>query len=127
VALKGDPGYHTPFIQRFYPHIRITLLLGTSATGYSTTDRGGILYENDQEQVLVLLIAALMLASAGCKTDEDGEGSAERAVHRLANAFEKAGQKTGKLIERVGESTQNAGKHTQDKAKEWLQEAHHKD
>ena len=71
-----------------------------------------------KKQLLILVIAAVMLAPAGCKRSEDGEGSAERAGRQIDNALDKAGQETGKLMERVGESMQKAGENMQDKSKE---------
>ena len=71
-----------------------------------------------KKQLLILPIAAVILAPAGCKRSEDGEGSAERAGRQIDNAFEKAGQETGKLMERVGESMQKTGENMQDKSKE---------
>ena len=71
-----------------------------------------------KKQLLILAAAAVMIAPAGCKRSEDGEGSAERAGRQIDNALEKAGQETGKLMERVGESMQKAGENMQDKSKE---------
>jgi hypothetical protein len=71
-----------------------------------------------KKRLLLLLIAAVILAPAGCKRSEDGEGSAEKAGRQIDNALEKAGQETGKLMERVGESMQKAGENMQDKSKE---------
>lgn len=70
------------------------------------------------EKLLILVISGLMIAPAGCKRSEDGEGSAEQAGRKIDNALEKAGQETGKLMERVGESMQKAGENMQDKSKE---------
>jgi hypothetical protein len=69
-------------------------------------------------KLLILVISALTIAPAGCKKSEDGEGSAERAGRKIDNALEKAGQETGKLMVRVGESMQKAGENMQDKSKE---------
>jgi hypothetical protein len=71
-----------------------------------------------KKQLLILLMAAVILAPAGCKRSEDGEGSAERAGRQIDNALEKAGQETGKLMERVGESMQKTGENMQEKSKE---------
>jgi hypothetical protein len=68
--------------------------------------------------LLVFVIAAVMVAPAGCKRSEDGEGSAEQAGRKIDNALEKAGQETGRLMERMGESMQKAGEKMQDKSKE---------
>ncbi len=70
-----------------------------------------------EKHLLILVIVAVMLAPAGCKRSEDGEGSAEQAGRKIDNALEKAGQETGKLMERVGESMQNAGEKMQDNSK----------
>jgi hypothetical protein len=67
--------------------------------------------------LLILVIAALIVAPAGCKRSEDGEGSAEQAGRKIDNVLEKAGQETGKLMERVGESMQKAGENMQDSSK----------
>lgn len=71
-----------------------------------------------KNKLLILVIAVVMFAPVGCKRSEDGEGSAEQAGRKIDNALEKAGQETGKLIERVGESMQRAGENMQDKSKE---------
>jgi hypothetical protein len=71
-----------------------------------------------KKQLIILLMAAVILAPAGCKRSEDGEGSAERAGRQIDNALEKAGQETGKLMERVGESMQKTGENMQEKSKE---------
>lgn len=70
-----------------------------------------------KNKLLILVIAVVMVASAGCKRSEDGEGSAEQAGRKIDNALEKAGQETGKLMERVGESMQKAGENMQDNSK----------
>jgi hypothetical protein len=70
-----------------------------------------------EKNLLILVIVAVMLAPAGCKRSEDGEGSAEQAGRKIDNALEKGAQETGKLMERVGESMQNAGEKMQDKSK----------
>jgi hypothetical protein len=70
---------------------------------------------------LLILIAAVMVAPAGCKRSEDGEGPAEQVGRKIDSGFkavEKAGQETGKLMERAGESMQKAGESMQDKPKE---------
>ncbi len=67
-----------------------------------------------KKHLLILVIVAVMLAPAGCKRSEDGEGPAEQAGRKIDNALEKAAQETGKLMERVGESMQNAGEKMQD-------------
>ena len=59
-------------------------------------------------KLLILVIAVIMVAPAGCKRSEDGEGSAEQAGRKIDNVLEKAGQETGKLMERIGESMQKA-------------------
>ena len=71
-----------------------------------------------KNKLLILVIAVVMFAPAGCKRSEDGEGSAEQAGRKIDNVLEKAGQETGKLMERVGESMQKAGENMQDKPKE---------
>ena len=71
-----------------------------------------------KKKLLVLVIAAVMVAPAGCKRSEDGEGSAEQAGRKIDSALEKAGQETGRLMERMGESMQKAGEKMQDKSKE---------
>ena len=74
-----------------------------------------------KKNLLILLIGAVMVAPAGCKRSEDGEGPAEQVGRKIDsgfNAVEKAGQETGKLMERVGESMQKAGERMQDKPKE---------
>ena len=71
-----------------------------------------------KKKLLILVIAALMVAPAGCKRNEDGEGSAEQAGRKIDNVLEKAGQETGKLMERVGESMQKAGENMQDSSKQ---------
>jgi hypothetical protein len=71
-----------------------------------------------EKSLLILMIAAVMVAPAGCKRSDDGEGSAEQAGRKIDNALEKAGKETGKLMERVGESMQKAGENMQDKSKE---------
>jgi hypothetical protein len=70
-----------------------------------------------KNKLLILVIAVVMFAPAGCKRSEDGEGSAEQAGRKIDNALEKAGQETGKLMERVGESMQKAGENMQDNSK----------
>jgi hypothetical protein len=70
-----------------------------------------------KKKLLILVIAALIVAHAGCKRSEDGEGSAEQAGRKIDNVLEKAGQETGKLMERVGESMQKAGENMQDSSK----------
>jgi hypothetical protein len=70
-----------------------------------------------EKYLLILTVAAVMVAPAGCKRSEDGEGSAERAGRKIDNALDKAGQETGKPMERVGESMQNAGEKMQDNRK----------
>jgi hypothetical protein len=67
---------------------------------------------------MILVISAFTIAPAGCKQSDDGEGSAERAGRKIDNALQKAGQETGKLMERPGESMQKAGEKMQDKSKE---------
>jgi len=62
-----------------------------------------------KKRLLILLIAAVMVAPAGCKRSEDGEGPAEQVGRKIDSGFdavEKAGQETGKLMERAGESMQ---------------------
>ena len=74
-----------------------------------------------KKNLLILLIGAVMVAPAGCKRSEDGEGPAEQVGRKIDsgfNAVEKAGQETGKLMERAGESMQKAGESMQDKPKE---------
>jgi len=71
-----------------------------------------------EKYLLILTVAALMVAPAGCKRSEDGEGSAERAGRKIDNALDKAGQETGRLMERAGEAMQKAGENMQDKSKE---------
>jgi hypothetical protein len=71
-----------------------------------------------EKNLLILVMGAVMLAPAGCKRSEDGEGSAEKAGRKIDDALEKAGQETGKLMERVEESMQKAGENMQDKSKE---------
>jgi hypothetical protein len=68
--------------------------------------------------LLILVVSVLTIAPAGCKKSDDGEDSAERAGRKIDNALEKAGQETGKLMERVGESMQKAGENMQDRSKE---------
>jgi hypothetical protein len=70
-----------------------------------------------KKKLLILVIVALIVAPAGCKRSEDGEGSAEQAGRKIDNVLEKAGQETGKLMERVGESMQKAGENMQDSSK----------
>ena len=73
-----------------------------------------------KKRLLILLIAAVMVAPAGCKRSEDGEGPAEQVGRKIDSGFdavEKAGQETGKLMERAGESMQKAGESMQDKPK----------
>lgn len=71
-----------------------------------------------KEKLLILVIAAVLVAPAGCKQSENGEGSAEQAGRKIDNAVEKATQETGKLMERLGESMQKAGENMQDKSKD---------
>ena len=71
-----------------------------------------------KEKLLILVIAAVLVAPAGCKRSENGEGSAEQAGRKIDNAVEKATQETGKLMERLGESMQKAGENMQDKSKD---------
>ena len=74
-----------------------------------------------KKNLLILLIGAVMVAPAGCKRSEDGEGPAEQVGRKIDsgfNAVEKAGQETGKLMERAGESMQKAGESMQNKPKE---------
>ena len=74
-----------------------------------------------KKNLLILLIGAVMVAPAGCKRSEDGEGPAEQVGRKIDsgfNAVEKAGQETGKLMERAGESMLKAGESMQDKPKE---------
>jgi hypothetical protein len=74
-----------------------------------------------KKKLLILLITAVMIAPAGCKRSEDGEGAAEQVGRKIDsgfNAIDKAGQETGKLLERAGESMQKAGESMQDKPKE---------
>jgi hypothetical protein len=74
-----------------------------------------------RKKLLILLIAAVVVAPAGCKRSEDGEGTAEQVGRKIdsgLNAVQKAGQETGKLMERAGESMQKAGESMQDKPKE---------
>ena len=74
-----------------------------------------------KKKLLILSIAAVMVTPAGCKRSEDGEGPAEQAGRKIDSGFkaiEKAGQETGKLLERAGESMQKAGESMQDKPKE---------
>lgn len=69
-----------------------------------------------KKNLLILLIGAVMVAPAGCKRSEDGEGPAEQVGRKIDsgfNAVEKAGQETGKLMERAGESMQKAGESMQ--------------
>ena len=73
-----------------------------------------------KKRLLILLIAAVMVAPAGCKRSEDGEGPAEQVGRKIDSGFdavEKAGQETGKLMERAGESMQKAGESMQDTPK----------
>jgi hypothetical protein len=73
-----------------------------------------------KKRLLILFIAAVMVAPAGCKRSEDGEGPAEQVGRKIDSGFdavEKAGQETGKLMERAGESMQKAGESMQDKPK----------
>ena len=71
-----------------------------------------------KNKLLILVIAVVMFAPAGCKRSEDGEDSAEQAGRKIDNALAKTGQETGKLMERVGESMQKAGENMQDKSKD---------
>jgi hypothetical protein len=71
-----------------------------------------------RKKLLILVIAAVTFAPAGCKRSENEEGSAEQAGRKIDKALEKAGQETGKLMERLGESMQKAGENMQDKSKE---------
>ena len=70
-----------------------------------------------KNRLLILLIAVVMVAPAGCKRSGDGKGPAEQAGRKIDNVLEKAGQETGKLMERVGESMQKAGENMQDNSK----------
>ena len=73
-----------------------------------------------KKRLLILLIAAVMVAPAGCKRSEDGEGPAEQVGRKIDSGFdavERAGQDTGKLMERAGESMQKAGESMQDTPK----------
>ena len=70
-----------------------------------------------EKYLLIITVATVMIAPAGCKRSEDGEGSAEQAGRKIDNALEKAGQETGKLMERAGEAMQKAGENMQDKSK----------
>ena len=73
-----------------------------------------------KKRLLILLIAAVMVAPAGCKRSEDGEGPAEQVGRKIDSGFdavERAGQETGKLMERAGESMQKAGESMQDTPK----------
>jgi hypothetical protein len=55
-----------------------------------------------KKNTMILVIAAVLVAPAGCKQSEDGEGSVEQAGRKIDNALQKAGQETGKSMERVG-------------------------
>ena len=68
--------------------------------------------------LLMMVIATVLVAPAGCKKSENGEGSAEQAGRKIDNALQKAGQETGNLIEQLRESMQKAGENMQDKTKE---------
>ena len=68
--------------------------------------------------LLMIVIATVLVAPAGCKKSENGEGSAEQAGRKIDNALQKAGQETGKLIEQLRKSMQKAGENMQDKTKE---------
>ena len=71
-----------------------------------------------KRELLILVFSAVLIAPAGCKRSEDGEGSAEQTGRNIDNALQKAGQETGELMERLGESMQKAGENMQDKSKE---------
>jgi hypothetical protein len=55
-----------------------------------------------KKNTMILVIAAVLVAPAGCKQSGDGEGSTEQAGRKIDNALQKAGQETGKSMERVG-------------------------
>jgi hypothetical protein len=104
-------------IQKNYSPVWIAVLVGKLATGYYIINGGVISMKTIKKKLLILVIAAVMIAPAGCKRSEDGEGSAEQAGRKIDDALEKAGQETGKLMERVGESMQKAGENMQDSSK----------
>ncbi|HEX6176118.1 MAG TPA: hypothetical protein VF089_19070, partial [Candidatus Binatia bacterium] len=68
-----------------------------------------------KKTLLMMVIATVLVAPAGCKKNENGEGSAEQAGRKIDSALQKAGQETGKLIEQLGESMQKVGDNMQDK------------
>ena len=71
-----------------------------------------------KKKLVTLMLTAVLVAPAGCKQSEDGEGSAEQAGRKIDKALQKAGQETGELMERLGESMEKAGENMQDKSKE---------
>ena len=42
-----------------------------------------------KKKLLILLITAVMIAPAGCKRSEDGEGAAEQVGRKIDNLLEK--------------------------------------
>jgi hypothetical protein len=59
--------------------------------------------------LLLLIIVAFSASAIGCKRNEQGEGSAERAGKQIDKALEQAGEETGKLMGKAGEAMKEAG------------------
>ena len=67
--------------------------------------------------LMILAMAVILITPAGCKKTEDGEGAAEQAGKTIDPGLERAGQETGRMMERAGEAMQKAGENLQDKSK----------
>ncbi|MPZ77811.1 MAG: hypothetical protein GEU77_14930 [Deltaproteobacteria bacterium] len=65
-----------------------------------------------KKYVLVVLIAAVAVSTAGCKRNEQGEGPAEQAGKTIDKAVERAAEETGRLMDQAGETIQNYGGET---------------
>ena len=59
--------------------------------------------------MLLLVFVAFVASSGGCRRNEQGEGAAEQAGKTIDRGLERAGQETGKLMEKAGEAMQKAG------------------
>ncbi|MEX0804882.1 MAG: hypothetical protein WD688_16430 [Candidatus Binatia bacterium] len=66
-----------------------------------------------KKYVLVVLIAAFAVSTAGCKRNEQGEGPAEQAGKTIDKALERVAEETVRLMKRAEETIQDYGEETE--------------
>ena len=67
--------------------------------------------------LLVLAVMSFVVSAAACRRNEQGEGAAEQAGKTIDKGLERAGQETGKLMEKAGEAMQKAGDNLEKKSR----------